>query len=395
MHQRRRMPAMVDATGVATQLPEGRKSRHREVLDALLAEISSGRLRPGDRLPTEAELAKAFSASRSTVGRAMRDLKERGLLNRQRGGGTHIARDESKHERSAKKIALFTPWVKTPELLGFVGGQIFAHLSDLASQRGDHLRLQFIRGSDGDPLEQMHAATRALIDQGAKGVFYYPVELPQETAHYNQIIVDELLDAGVSVVAVDRDIVSFPERSRLPLLTYDNRRGGFLITEHLIKQGCKRIAFIGSPFASSAASERFRGYCDALDDSGIGVDQSLLYRKARDELDADFCRMLMEKSKPDAIVCKMDHYAAIIGRHLVNMNVNIGRDLKLAGFDDEPFAEMLPVPLTTIRFPFELFARVCYERLISQMSNPADHDAWQSTVDIDLIVRESTVPTAV
>ena len=109
----------------------------------------------------------------------MRDLKERGLLNRQRGGGTHIARDEGKQESAPKKIALFTPWVKTPELLGFVGGQIFAHLSDLASQRGDHLRLQFIRGTDGDTLEQMLGTARMLIDQGAKGVFYYPVELPQ------------------------------------------------------------------------------------------------------------------------------------------------------------------------------------------------------------------------
>jgi DNA-binding LacI/PurR family transcriptional regulator len=394
MQQRRRMPAMVEATGLTTQLPEGRKSRHREVLDALLAEISSGRLRPGDRLPTEAELAKAFSASRSTVGRAMRDLKERGLLNRQRGGGTHIARDDGKPENAPKKIALFTPWVKTPELLGFVGGQIFAHLSDLASQRGDHLRLQFIRGTDGDTLEQMLATARMLIDQDAKGVFYYPVELPQSQNHYNQIVIDELLNAGVSVVAVDRDIVSFPERSKLPLITYDNRRGGFLITDHLVKQGCKRIAFIGSPYASSAASERVRGYCDALDDGGLGVDRSLIFRKDRGELTPDFCRELMDDARPDAIVCKMDHYAAIVGRHLVNMNVDVGRELKLAGFDDEPFAEMLPVPLTTIRFPFELFARVCYERLTSQMANPADHDAWQSMVDIELIVRDSTVPSA-
>jgi DNA-binding LacI/PurR family transcriptional regulator len=314
------------------------------------------------------------------------------LLNRQRGGGTHLARGELTRAKTAKKVALFTPWVKTPEILGFVGGQIFAHLSDLASQRGDHLRLQFIRGTQGDPLEPMRSTAAQLIEQGVKGVFYYPVELPQARAHYNQIIVDQLLNAGVSVVAVDRDIVAFPDRSKLPLITYDNRRGGYLITNHLVKQGCRRIAFIGSPFVSSAASERLRGYCDALADGGLGIDPSLIFRKDRGELDADFCRTLVAIAKPDAIVCKMDHYAAIVGRHLMGMNINIGRDIKLAGFDDEPFAEMLPVPLTTIRFPFELFARVCYERLMSQMSNPADHDAWQSTVDIELVVRESTVP---
>ncbi|RYD84168.1 MAG: GntR family transcriptional regulator, partial [Sphingomonadales bacterium] len=73
-----------------------RKPRHRQVFETLLSDIASGRFQPGDRLPTEAELAKTFSASRSTIARAMRDLKTRGLLNRQRGGGTHIARQEGK-----------------------------------------------------------------------------------------------------------------------------------------------------------------------------------------------------------------------------------------------------------------------------------------------------------
>src|SRR2546423_5203701 len=101
---------------------EVRKPRHRHVFETLLGEITSGRFQPGDRLPTETELAKTFSASRPTVARAMRDLKSRGLLNRQRGGGTHITRQES------KRIALFTPFAQTAADLGFIGGQIHAHL---------------------------------------------------------------------------------------------------------------------------------------------------------------------------------------------------------------------------------------------------------------------------
>jgi GntR family transcriptional regulator, arabinose operon transcriptional repressor len=373
-------------------LAKGREPQRQQVLDALLAEISSGRLRPGDRLPTEAALAKAFSASRSTVARAMRELKRRGLLDRQRGGGTHLARAHRKHDDATKNIALFTPWEKTAELLGYVGGQIFTHLSDLASQHANHLRLQFIRRTDGDCLEPMRAAARLLIEQGIQGVFYYPAELPPQTAHYNQLVVDELTAAGIAIVAVDRDIVAFPNRSRLPLVAFDNRRGGYLLTDHLIQQGCKRIAFIGSPLVSSAASDRLRGYCDALADHGLPVDPSLISRKSREQLDADFCRRLMNKSKPHAIVCKMDHYAAIIGRHLLAMGGSIGDELKIAGFDDQPFAEMLPVPLTTIRFPFELFARACYDRLLAQMSSPSTPDTWQSTVDIQLVVRQSTAP---
>src|SRR5947209_17423698 len=80
---------------LGAESPETRLPRHRLVFETLLGDIASGRFQPGDRIPTEAELAKKFSASRSTIARAMRDLKTRGLLNRQCGGGTHIARKES------------------------------------------------------------------------------------------------------------------------------------------------------------------------------------------------------------------------------------------------------------------------------------------------------------
>jgi DNA-binding LacI/PurR family transcriptional regulator len=274
--------------------------------------------------------------------------------------------------------------------MGFIGGQIHAHLSELAAHRADHLRLQLVGRTNGDRLEPMMTAARALIEQGIAGVFYYPVEFPKETAHYNQLVVDKLISAGIAVVAVDRDIVSFPDRSKLPLVTYDNRRGGYLVTDHLIKQGRKRIAFIGSPFVSSAASDRLRGYCDALEDNGLTVDKSLIRRATLDDLDAPFCQLLMSQANPDAIVCKMDHYAALVGRHLVGMGLTIGRDVMLAGFDDEPFAELLPVPLTTIRFPADPFAQACYERLSAEMANPSTPLPAMTLIDVELVIREST-----
>src|SRR2546430_1296230 len=100
-----------------TEATEARLPRHRVVFEALLSDIASGRFQSGDRIPTEAELVKKFSASRSTIARAMRDLKSRGLLNRQRGGGTHIAR------RASTQVALFTPFAQTAAGLGFIGGR--------------------------------------------------------------------------------------------------------------------------------------------------------------------------------------------------------------------------------------------------------------------------------
>src|SRR5437667_9861903 len=147
--------ASESAEDVAT---ESRKPRHREVFETLLGDIASGRFQPGDRLPTEAELAKTFSASRSTIARAMRDLKGRGLLHRQRGGGTHIARQDG------KRVALFTPFAQSAAGLGYIGGQIHAHLSEGASRRSEHLRLQLIGRTDGVPVAAAWAPAEALIE---------------------------------------------------------------------------------------------------------------------------------------------------------------------------------------------------------------------------------------
>lgn len=58
---------------------------------ALTTLVSSGELRPGDRLPAERALASAASVSRGTVVSAYADLTERGILERRQGSGTRIA----------------------------------------------------------------------------------------------------------------------------------------------------------------------------------------------------------------------------------------------------------------------------------------------------------------
>jgi len=363
---------------------DGRKARHKEVLESILGGIASGRLRVGDRLPTETELSKTFSASRTTVAKALRELKDRGLLHGHRGGGTRIAR------KDGTQLALFAPFATAGPNLGYTGGQIYTHLSSLASKRADNLSLQIADMAHGDQLDQLLAAVDEMLAKGISGVFYYPLELPQEIAHYNQVVVDKMRAAGLAVVLVDRDIVTFPRRSDLALITYDNRRGGYLLGDHLIRRGCKRIVFIGIPFASSAVSDRMRGYCDALEDHGMHPDRSLIKLATIEDLTEDFCRKLMSECSPDAIICKMDHYAAMVGRHLVQMGLRIGQDVMLAGFDDQPIAELLPVPLTTIRFPVEPFAKICYEQLTKQMESPSVADPGLILMNVELVLRASS-----
>ena len=63
---------------------------HAVIRGQLLAEIESGRLQPGDQIPTEPELISQFAVSRTTVRRALRDLETRGLIDRQPGRGSFV-----------------------------------------------------------------------------------------------------------------------------------------------------------------------------------------------------------------------------------------------------------------------------------------------------------------
>lgn len=65
----------------------------RQIAGSLEQEIGAGRLPPGARLPTEAELSARFAVNRHTVRRAMEELETRGLVRIEQGRGSFVAED--------------------------------------------------------------------------------------------------------------------------------------------------------------------------------------------------------------------------------------------------------------------------------------------------------------
>src|SRR5262249_23395810 len=73
-------------------LPSSKKTRLYETIVAQLGQlIQEGKLRPGDRLPPERELAARLQVSRASVREALRSLELQGLLSSRQGSGTFIA----------------------------------------------------------------------------------------------------------------------------------------------------------------------------------------------------------------------------------------------------------------------------------------------------------------
>ena len=63
---------------------------YRQLMDLILVDISSGKLKPNQKIPTEEEFSRLYSISRMTVRKALAQLVEEGILSKKQGKGTYV-----------------------------------------------------------------------------------------------------------------------------------------------------------------------------------------------------------------------------------------------------------------------------------------------------------------
>ncbi|MEV4837811.1 GntR family transcriptional regulator [Nonomuraea sp. NPDC049486] len=83
----------------------GAKLVWQQVADDVEADISSGRLTPGAKMPSELDMAAQYGVARVTVRRAVKDLAERGLLAVVHGRGTFVVDRQAEPEGDAGRGA--------------------------------------------------------------------------------------------------------------------------------------------------------------------------------------------------------------------------------------------------------------------------------------------------
>lgn len=79
---------------------------YQEIVDQIQAQVQSGALSPGDRLPPERELAEQFGVSRTAVREAIKSLAEKGLVTVEVGRGTFVRALTSEHVVEAMSLLL-------------------------------------------------------------------------------------------------------------------------------------------------------------------------------------------------------------------------------------------------------------------------------------------------
>lgn len=361
------------------------RPKHRQVYEALRQDIQSGRLKGGDRLPSEADLLGLFGVSRITAGRAVRDLQSAGLVERRAGSGTYV-----KAARGAKGLSfgLLIPDLGETEVFEPICQGMMA--SPLATEHallwGSVTGAGAATSAAASKEDRAWQLCRQYIDRGVSGVFFAPLELTIRKDDVNQRIVQALDEAGLPVVLLDRPALPYPERGHHDLVGIDNRRAGYVITGHLLRLGATRIAFVAVENTAATVDAREAGYREALYSANAPVDPALVRRL--DPVDAAAVRSFLESSGADAIVCANDWTAARLMHTVLDLGYTVPGDLRLAGIDDMDYARLLPVPLTTLRQPTREIGAAAFAAMLERVARPGA-PARDILLQAELIVRRS------
>jgi DNA-binding LacI/PurR family transcriptional regulator len=127
----------------------------------------------------------------------------------------------------------------------------------------------------------------------------------------------------------------------------------YMVTQHLLKLGHKRIAFLTGPPAAPWGRERFEGYRRALREADMEVDDRLVFQAGSTLEDGVKAALQMANEKSDATAIQAVNDLVAIGcaSTLLDQHIRIPQDLSIAGFGNVLTAEHFRVPLTTVRQP--------------------------------------------
>lgn len=269
------------------------------------------------------------------------------------------------------------------ELIGFATTDIrypfFAEIASAAEAEADLLGYDLVIFSTRNNLAKELSVLSKIRNQVVDGAILL-------TNHVDDGSLSDAINEAGNVVLLDEDVPN----AVAPRIFADNQRGGRLATEHLIKNGHTKIAFVGGPRGLLSSAERYSGFLEAMNNARLvqkpefvkfGTYECFFGGEALKELWA-----LSER--PTAMVLATDQLAIGVVRAAATMGIVIPRQLSLVGFDDIEMAAMLSPPLTTIRQSPTDFGRRGVRALVRLLNNDFV-ESTEERVPVELVMRNS------
>lgn len=340
------------------------KSFYEQVKQKIFKQIASGEYKANEKIPSEMELCKRYAVSRTTVRKALDELVAEGILIRSPGRGTFVTSKGPEAKKKTNNI-LFLRCVHSditrsnsevvddifyPKVLAGV---------EMASSRNNYYCLYKIINENDFRQEELEKTIR-----NSDGIVCAEI--------HNQTTLDFLEKYSLPVVLICPSV----KDTRFDIVEIDNVNGAVQAVGYLIQRGHREIAFIGGSRQSAASWEREEGYRQAMKESGLKIDSSLILSYGwRLEDGYNAVLELIEKGKvPTAIFAASDLLAIGAINAIKDSGYRVPDDISVIGFDDIEMAGQVKPSLTTMRVRRaemgEIAAKLVFERLNLQRDYP-------------------------
>lgn len=346
--------------------------------------IQSGKLQPGDMLPTVKELCAQFGGiNHLTVRQAIKNLAEDQLVRSVQGKGTFVSQADSRR----RTVALVLPNLEDYFFLRIARG-----VQNEFDLHGVRTLILDSRGSWDSEAENIHHLQELPLD----GALIFPI-----THHDIAEQIFKMKMENFPFVLIDR----YFEDIETPSIVADNYQGGYDLTAALIERGRRNFAWIGE-LTSSSARQRLQGFRDALNDHELtcardrilaleippASSHAAYITALQSEVRRNIEYLLEKSTRPagsaQSFVFANDQTALTAIRILIEKGLRIPDDIAVSGFDDRPEAAQSTPPLTTVRHPTEKMGSEAARALLKRIQE-TDAPSQRVTLPVEIVLRES------
>ena len=287
-------------------------------------------------------LAKELNLSVSTVSRALQDSYEISAATKNKvfDLAKKLNYQPNPYASSLRKQKSKTIAVVIPEVANNFFSLAINGIEAIAQEKGYHVLIYLTHES----YQRELSIARHLQSGRVDGIL---MSLASETRDISHLV--DLHGKGIPFVFFDRVCNAI----ETPRITTDDYESGYKATEHLILNGCKRIAYLSLSKNLSISNRRMQGYLDALKKLQLPTDERLIVPCGND-VEANYKLIkdvLTLEDRPDGIFAAVEKLAIVTYHLCEELNIKIPGDLKVISFSNLETASLLCPSLTTITQP--------------------------------------------
>jgi len=205
----------------------------------------------------------------------------------------------------------------------------------------------------------------------------------------NDRVIKRVVDKNVPLIFFDRK----KNIDGVSSVTINDYEVAYSATQHLIDEGCTRIAHISGDKTLEIYQNRFKGYLQAVIDNGLHFEGDYVFQ-TKSSLESGCLavkKFLGLKNPPDAIFSSSDFAALGAIQELKVQGIRIPEDFCVVGFGNEPFTKFMELSISTIdQCPKEM-GKMAAKVLLEQMKNSENIKIEKNVVlTTELLIRKSS-----